>query len=355
MHNNDATDQLEQQVRQAIADKQAVNIRAGGSKDFIGSMADLPVIDVSQHRGVVFYEPTELVLTARAGTPLCEITDTLAEHGQKLAFEPPLYNDNATLGGTVAAAACGPARPYLGGVRDHVLGCRLINGHGHVLRFGGEVMKNVAGYDITRLMTGAMGTLGLLLDISLKVVPIAEQEVTLQQELDLHTALPRLQQLASESPLVSASAWHNGTVYIRLAGVTAAVESAVKMFGGEQTDSDFWSLLNNQQHAFFEQQAPLWRISVPPLTPALDIAGSTLYDWTGTQRWCFTEHDARNIRNIASAAGGHAQLFKAEDNLKRRVGAFHPQTNEIMKLHHNIKREFDPHSLFNPGRLYDGV
>ncbi len=359
MHDNDATDQLEQQITQAIADKQAFNIRAGGSKDFIGRITDLPVIDVSQHRGVVAYEPTELVLTARAGTPLNEIADTLAEHGQKLAFEPPVYNGNATLGGTVAAAVAGPARPYLGGVRDHVLGCRVINGHGHVLRFGGEVMKNVAGYDVTRLMTGAMGTLGLLLDISLKVVPIAEQEVTLQQELDLHTALPRLQQLAGESPLVSASAWYNGAVYIRLAGVSAAVESAVKTFGGEQIDSNLWSQLNNQQHAFFEQQVeqqtPLWRISVPPLTPELDVAGTTLYDWAGTQRWCFTEQEAENIRAAASAAGGHAQLFKAQDNLKRSVGAFHPQTSEIMNLHRNIKNEFDPHSLFNPGRLYDGV
>ncbi len=355
MHNHDATDEIQQQVVQAVADKQPVNIRAGGSKDFIGTINDAAVLDISAHQGVVAYEPTELVITARTGTPLINIDNTLAEHSQMLAFEPPQYSPNATIGGTVATAIAGPARPYLGGVRDHVLGCRLINGYGHSLRFGGEVMKNVAGYDVTRLMTGAMGTLGVLLDVSLKVVPMAEQQITLRQELDIHSALPRMQQLAGESPLVTASAWHEGSLYIRLAGVKTAVDAAVSSIGGEVTDSGFWNQLNNQTMDFFSSSAPLWRISVPPLTPQLDIDGPCLYDWAGMQRWLYSEADAGQVREIAARVNGHAQLFKADPTLVQQVGAFHPQTDEIMALHKNIKNEFDPNNLFNPGRLYGGI
>lgn len=356
MQDNDATELLEQQVKKAIAEKQPFNIRAGGSKDFIGVVADtVPTVDVSAHSGVVAYEPTELVITARTGTLINTIKSTLAEHGQMLAFEPPLYTADATIGGTVAAAVSGPSRPYLGGVRDHVLGCRLINGQGHLLKFGGEVMKNVAGYDVTRLMTGAMGTLGLLMDVSLKVVPIAEHEVTLRQELDIHSALTRMQQLAGESPLITAAAWHDGALHIRLAGVENAVSVAASTFGGEKIEANFWSELNNHQHAFFDDDTPLWRLSVPPLTPELDINGTTLYDWAGMQRWCFSDESAEKIRATAVAAGGHAQLYKADDKLKLSAGTFHPPSNEIMTLHKNIKNEFDPLGLFNPGRLYAAI
>ncbi|MEM7259054.1 MAG: glycolate oxidase subunit GlcE [Pseudomonadota bacterium] len=351
MQNQDQTDAIQQRIATAITNKQPLNIIGGNSKSFLGNPTNADELDVSGHCGIVTYEPTELVITARAGTPISDINNALAEHGQMLAFEPPHFNHKATIGGTVAAALSGPGRIYLGGVRDHVLGCRIINGKGESLRFGGEVMKNVAGYDVTRLMTGAMGTLGVLMDISLKVIPIAETTQTISMAIDLHEGLQRLQQLASDSPLVTASGWYNGTVSIRLAGVTPAVDAAIKQFGGNVTDSH-WDALREHTHDFFNKSPPLWRLSVPPLTPELDLNGDCLYDWAGTQRWLYSDDDAQKIRAAATQYHGHATLYQGDDNLRQQAGTFQPPDTAIMKLHHNLKREFDPHGIFNPSRLY---
>lgn len=353
MQDHDNTEALQQNVKQAIENRQPVRIFAGNSKSFLGTGPAANPIDVSTHTGIVTYEPTELVITARAGTPLSAVNDELGRHGQMLAFEPPVFNGAATIGGTVASALSGPGRPYLGAVRDHVLGCRMINGQGQHLRFGGEVMKNVAGYDVTRLMTGSMGTLGLLLDLSLKVIPVAECTATVSIESDAYTAIKTMQSLAGKTPLVTASAWYEGKTSIRLAGVTSAVDAAISQLGGiVEEESGYWDSLKEQQHNFFNNSRPLWRLSVPALTPELDLNGDILYEWAGTQRWLFSDEDPERIRSVATQHQGHATLFKGDDELKRRVGSFQPPDQAILNLHRRLKLEFDPHSIFNPGRLY---
>lgn len=349
----DCTDQLQERVAQASTDNQPQSIRGGGSKLFFGMPSAATELDVSQHSGIISYEPTELVVTARCGTTLESLNKVLAENGQMLPFEPPAFSPQATLGGTTACGLSGPARPYRGAIRDYVLGCRIINGKAQTLRFGGEVMKNVAGYDVTRLMTGAMGTLGVLLDTSLKVLPLPEHELTLVQQTDATSAIEKMQALAGDSIPVTASAFVNGKMFTRLSGAQSAVTATAKTLGGELSpDNNFWSQLREHQLDFFNNPLPLWRISLPALTQELNLAGDCLYDWAGMQRWLYSDEDAQKIRSIAESAGGHAQLFKADDALKRDVGVFHPLQPAIMKLHKKIKHEFDPQGLFNPQRMY---
>lgn len=354
--NQDHTEQLQQQVSAALANNQPVNIRAGGSKSFLGLNSSSDVLDVAGHSGIVSYEPSELVITARSGTPLAQIKQVLAEQNQALPFEPPAYGPGATLGGTMACSLSGPARPYTGAARDYALGCRIINGRSEVLRFGGEVMKNVAGYDVTRLMTGAMGTLGVILDFSLKVLPQTETELTLAHRTDIASALTLMQALAGRSQPVTASAYHDGVMYTRLAGTGNAVAATAKTLAGDtHNDSGFWSDLREHQLDFFNSSLPLWRISVPPLTEPLNLSGNCLYDWAGTQRWLFSEESASNIRQQTERAGGHAQLYRADETLKAEVGVFHPPSSAVMDLHRNLKKEFDPAGILNPGRLYPGL
>jgi len=217
-------------------------------------------------------------------------------------------------------------------------------------------MKNVAGYDVTRMMTGSMGTLGLLLDVSLKVLPLPEAEVTLIQETDINTALKSMQSLAGQSLPVTAAAFNNGKMYIRLSGADSAVSaSAGTMDGQVIDDQSFWQQVKEHQLDFFTNDLPLWRLSLPPLTPDLDLTGQCLYDWAGMQRWLFSEDSPRDIRNAAEKAGGHAQLFKASDTLKAEAGTFHPLPDALMRLQKNLKTEFDPHDIFNPQRMYPNL
>lgn len=354
----DAADQIVQQVAQAFSDSKPVNISGGASKNFLGLQADsADKLSTSGHRGITSYEPSELVITARAGTTLAELRTTLAEHRQMLPFEPPAFADSATIGGTIACGLSGPARPYIGAARDFVLGCTIVNGKGQQLTFGGQVMKNVAGYDVTRLMTGAMGTLGVLLDVSMKVLPVAETETTMVQNTDTDAAIASMQSLAGKSLPVTASAYYDGKLYYRLAGSPTAVNAAAAKIGGNAVDNnDFWQTLREHTHAFFNgNDLPLWRMSVPALTPELGLPGTTLYDWAGMQRWIYSDADATQIRDIASKAGGHAQLFRADASLQKSAGVNHPPSSAIMKLHHNLKQEFDPAGILNPGRLYPGL
>ncbi|OED39796.1 glycolate oxidase subunit GlcE [Chromatiales bacterium (ex Bugula neritina AB1)] len=358
-NNQDIGEQLQQQIAEAYSRRQPLTICGGGSKSFLGLRSNSHEINTTQHSGVVSYEPTELVITARCGTPLSTIREVLAAHHQMLPFEPPSYGESATLGGTMACALSGPARPYSGAARDYALGCRMINGQAQTLRFGGEVMKNVAGYDVTRLMTGAMGTLGLLLDFSLKVLPLAEHEITLAFDTTVDDALQKMQALAGQSQPVTASAFYNGTLYIRLAGAHSAVMASANRLPGEVlpnttgATAGFWEDLREHRLDFFKPAAaPLWRISVPPLTPPLDLSGECFYDWAGMQRWLFSEDSAGTIRQKAASAGGHAQLFRASDELKAQTSVTHPPGDQIMNLHRKIKNEFDPAGLFNRNRLY---
>ena len=350
---NDITDELKARVEAAARERRPISVVGGGSKHFLGRLIQAEDFEAGAHRGVVSYEPSELVVTVRAGTPLEQLQAVLAEHGQMLAFEPPRFGDSSTIGGTVACGLSGPRRPYAGAARDFVLGTRVINGRGEVLRFGGQVMKNVAGYDVSRLMTGAMGTLGLLLEISMKVLPRPAVESTRVFEVDLADALERMNRWAAQ-PLPLSGACHDGDrLYLRLSGTPGGVRSATERLGGETLEDDsFWRDLREQSLPFFTGDAPLWRLSVPAGTPPLALPGRTFADWGGALRWLVSDAEADSIRSVAASAGGHATLFRGGD---RRGEVFHPLTPPLLKLHRRLKLAFDPEGIFNPGRMYEGI
>jgi len=349
-------------------------IIGGGTKGFLGREAVGAPLSVADHRGIVAYEPKELVITARCGARLAEVESILAERGQMLPFEPPHFGTRATLGGTIAAGLSGPRRPYTGAARDFVLGVRLLNGRGEILRFGGQVMKNVAGYDLSRLMVGAMGTLGVILEVSLKVIPIPAHEITLVREQSLAEAIALMNSWAGRPLPLSGTCFHGGRLYVRLSGAASATALARQRLGGELLetmaggDADgigddgfgskgngFWAAIREQRHGFFTGMAesePLWRLSLPPASPPLPLQGEWFIEWSGGQRWLRTELPAQAIRQSASAVGGHATLFRGGD---RGTEVFHPLTTKLAALHERIKRAFDPQGLFNPGRLYSSL
>ena len=346
----DSSASLADQVRGAIARDTPVSIVGGGSKAFLGRPTQAPPLIVGEHRGIVSYEPSELVVTARGGTPLREVEAALRERGQMLAFEPPRFADNDTVGGMVAAAQSGPRRPYAGAVRDFVLGVRLLDGKGEILSFGGQVMKNVAGYDLSRLMVGAMGTLGILLEVSFKVLPRPERELTLFFELDAAQAIRRMNEWARR-PLPLSGAFHEGGgLRARLSGSVPGVEAAAARLGGERReDPQAWSALRDQRCAFFNDSGPLWRISVPPASESLDLPGETLIDWGGAIRWTRTGAAPSQVRDAAGELGGHATLFRNGD---RSGLIYHPLSPGLERLHRRLKDAFDPQRLLNRGRMY---
>lgn len=331
-------------------------IRGGGSKDFYGNSGHGEILDVAGHQGILAYEPSELVITARAGTLLVELEAVLAEKGQCLPFEPPRFTAAATVGGMVAAGLSGPRRASAGSVRDHVLGVKLLDGMGRVLTFGGQVMKNVAGYDVARLMAGSLGTLGVLLEVSLKVMPRPEMEATLAFALAQHEALACLAEWNRQPLPIAASSWHDGRLRLRLAGTHAAVAAVVGRLGGERSDDEsHWQALRDQRLPFFATET-LWRLSLPPTAPVLDLPGEWLIEWGGALRWLKTDAPPEAVRAAASAVGGHATLYRASDAMKQRAGgAFTPLPAPLMQLNRNLKAVFDPRGLFNPGRLYPGL
>ena len=345
----DRTAELREQVLHARAANRPLELRGGSSKRFYGGPPRGEPLWLAEHRGVVNYEPRELVLTARAGTPLEEIEALLAEAGQMLPFDPPAYRAGATLGGVVAAGLSGSRRPYAGAVRDFVLGVELINGKGEVLRFGGEVMKNVAGYDVSRLMCGALGTLGVLLQVSLKVLPRPETEVTLIQERGAAEAIELMNRWAAQPLPLSASCFDGLHLYLRLSGTPTAVAAGCARLGGERLEKGaFWRDLDGHRHAFFDTDEPLWRLSVPPTAPWVELPGKQLIDWGGAQRWLVSAAPVAEIRRAAEGLGGTATAFRGGD----REQAFHPLAPPLARLHRHLKRAFDPQGIFNPGRLY---
>ena len=338
-------------ILDAAARKSALRIRGGGTRDFYGGELQGEVLDTRAHAGIVDYEPTELALTARAGTRLCEIESALHANGQMLAFEPPRFGTDATLGGTIAAGLSGPRRPHAGSARDHVLGVRVIDGKGTELRFGGQVMKNVAGYDVSRLMVGALGTLGLLLEVSLKVLPRPAAELTLRQAHSEATAVELMNAWAGKPYPITATCYADGQLSLRLSGAESAVHAARAKLGGELVpEADrYWDAVRDQQADFFRTSAPLWRVSIKSTAPPLALGASELIEWGGALRWVAGELDAKAIRSAAASAGGHATLFRGED---KSCGVFHPLTPPIAKLHRRLKDTFDPQGILNPGRLY---
>jgi len=341
---------LSDQIRAAFTDLQPLVIRGNNSKAFYGNTITGQDLDVTGHTGIISYEPSELVLTARAGTKLSEIKEVLAQHGQMLAFEPPSFGD-ATLGGTIACNLSGPRRPYAGAARDFVLGCRIINGKGEILKFGAEVMKNVAGYDVSRLMTGAMGTLGVLLDISLKVLPIQQQRSSLRIEIDAKQALNLFSDWR-QKPLPITAACHDGNALtVRLAGSTSALSAAKNKIGGEQLaySTDFWQQVREHEHDFFKDERPLWRLSIPSASN-INIEGDQFIDWGGAQRWLLSKQDAKDIRSIVENAGGHASLFRGN---KSDIECFHPLQKNMLTIQQLLKKAFDPQQILNPGKMYN--
>ena len=346
---SDRTEAIRDRVRAAFESGTPLAIEGGGSKRFFGRAPAGETLKVAEHRGIVNHEPSELVLTVRAGTPVGETQAALAEHGQWLPFDPPRHGDASTIGGVVACALSGPTRPWTGAVRDFVLGTRIVNGRGDVLSFGGEVMKNVAGYDVSRLMAGALGTLGVLLEVSFKLLPRPACDRTRALDLTAGEAIRRLTEWA-RAPLPILGACHDGErLHLRLAGAEAAVAEAADRIGGEPGDGSVWEDLRDHRLAFFaEDEPPLWRLSVPAHVPPLDLPGSVLTDWGGAQRWMRSDAPGAALRAAAGAAGGHAACFRGGD----REQPFHPLAEGLDLLHARLKAAFDPRRVLNPGRLY---
>lgn len=355
----DVTSELRDQVRAAIEERRALCLRGSGSKRFLGRLPEGERLELAAHRGVLEYQPRELVIRARAATPLAEIETALAEQGQCLPFEPPHFGPGATLGGTIAAGLSGPARPYCGAARDLVLGTRILNGRAEVLRFGGEVMKNVAGYDVPRLMSGAFGTLGVLLDISLKVMPAPVARETRVFACDAPEALERLRRWALRPLPIDASCHYGERLWVRVSGSWRGVEAAGARLGGERLDAEaacaLWQEIREQRHAFFATAQPLWRLSLPAETPALDLPGAQLIEWGGAQRWLRGSPDVQRLRTEIARLGGHVTLFRAADASARTGAVFQPLSPPLLALHRRLKQAFDPQGIFNPGRLFPDV
>ena len=395
----DISTRIVERIEAARRDRQPLSIVAGASKRFLGRTSNGSQLEVAAHEGIVSYEPGELVLTARAGTRLDNIEATLAEHGQALQFEPPSFAGAATIGGTLACNASGPARPWSGSVRDAVLGIELVTGRAERLRFGGRVMKNVAGFDVSRLQAGALGAFGVITEVSLKVLPRPRHTVTLVRDFDVADAIVHMNELAGTSNPLSGACWHDGSLYVRFSGAESAVEAAAGQWGGERLDpaasprhgerrnlattprrgeplepavtprrgapldptatprhgetpsdaASFWRDLAEQRLKYFRTGAPLWRFSVRSSAPLPRIDGNWLIDWGGAQRWIHGDFDKVELERLAKSAGGHVSLYRGGD----REGEVHHALPEALKsLHLRLKDAFDPDRILNPGRLY---
>jgi len=336
-------------IRHAAAERRALRLRGGGTKDFYGQALCGEVLDTRGYAGIVEYEPTELVVTARCGTRLSELEAMLEKNRQCLPFEPPHFGDGATVGGCVASGLSGPRRAAAGALRDFVLGVKLIDGRGAALNFGGRVMKNVAGYDVSRLVAGSLGTLGLIAEVSLKLAPMPQSETTLRLEAREPRALELMNRWAGQPLPVSASAWHDGALTVRLSGSEAGVRSAAAKIGGETIGADYWKAIREHEDPFFAGEEPLWRLSVPSTAPPFELPGRSLIEWGGALRWLRSSASPQAIREAARHAGGHATLFRAAD---KGAGCFSPLDPVLERLHRELKAAFDPASVLNAGRMY---
>lgn len=347
----DRAEELRHAVADALLETKPLRIVGSNSKEFYGREPYGALLTVEGHTGVVTYHPSELVVTARAGTRLAELKQILLEQGQMLAFEPPSFSDTATLGGIMACGLSGPRRAFAGSARDYMLGCRIINGKAEVLSFGGEVIKNVAGYDVSRLMVGAMGTLGLLLEISLKVMPLPVVECTCCLDLPDADARQKMTEFMNRCLPLSGLSYDGELLRVRLSGSEKSVSVAARQIGGEirEADHDYWTILNEQQLPFFQSNCNLWRISLPSAATPLPLDGQWLYDWGGGLRWLLSDEPAEKIFAVTEQAMGHATLFRNGD---RSCDVFQPLVDQLQQLNTRVKQAFDPMGLFNPQRLH---
>lgn len=341
-----------EQVLTAIKQSQPLKIIGGNSKAFLARKAvGMEIINMADYSGVISYEPTELYITVRAGTLLGDVTQILAEQGQMLAFEPPKINDDTTIGGVVATGLSGPRRPYTGSVRDFILGIHCINGLGKELSFGGQVMKNVAGYDLSRLMTGAFGTLGIITEITLKVLPLPEFELTAYKKTSKQEALKIMSELSGKSIPVSATCYNADYLYVRFSGNEKVVKDCVQKFELEEykMGEQFWRELRDFKLPLFNSEKSIWRLSVPSTSNVNLGNDDYLIDWGGAQYWLASNRLPNEMFTMAEELGGSALLFRGGD---RSGDIFQPLADGLFKLQQELKRAFDPHKILNPEKMY---
>jgi glycolate oxidase FAD binding subunit len=348
----DLTNELAGAIKAAHDSRRPLRIFGGDTKRAYGRVVEGESFSLAGHRGIVAYDPTELVITARAGTPIAEIEALLDRNRQMLAFEPPVLGPASTVGGVVAAGIAGPRRPFAGAVRDSLLGVKVIDGRGNVLRFGGEVFKNVAGFDAFRLMAGSLGCLAVLLELSLRVAPRPQCERAVVREVDLESARRSFVELMRHPLPLSGACYDGRLLHLRFSGGEAAVEQAAAAFGGVEESLDYWSGLRHFRDRFFVSAERLWRISAPMNAPELSLSGRWLWDWCGTQRWLVSSEPAQRIREAAHAVGGHATLFRGA---RADEEVFAPLPQPLFELHRRLKAAFDPERILNPGRMYAGL
>jgi glycolate oxidase FAD binding subunit len=338
-------------IADAHASRTPLRLRGAGTKDFYGEHVEGELLSLRAYSGVVDYEPSELVICVRCGTPLSGIETLLAQHGQYLPFEPPGFGGDPTIGGVVAAGLSGPQRARVGAARDFVLGAVLLGIEGKPLHFGGRVMKNVAGFDLSRLLCGSLGILGPILEVSLKVLPLPRAQQTLCFEMHLDQALQSFNAWNAQPLPISACAWLAGRAWVRLCGTQSALRAARERLGGEPLEQDaawqWWQSLRHQRHSFFEGARTLWRVSLPATAPTLALPASPLVEWGGALRWYADAIPAPRMRELASAAGGHALHWRGGEPGQR----FAPLSPSVLALHRRLKDQFDPHRIFNRGRL----
>ena len=356
---------LKNQILQAGLEKNILRITGSGSKDWYGNNLKGTPLLTKEYQGIINYQPDELVITVRSGTSVKEVEETLAKNNQQFAFEPPHFKD-ATIGGMVCSGLAGPGRAAVGGLRDFVLGANIMDGQGQIMSFGGTVMKNVAGYDVSRLLPGSLGTLALLLDVSIKVLPKPAASATLQVSMQQANAIALINQLASQPWPINASCWIGetmGTLYIRLNGAKAAVQTAItafhKEYGMQLISNDeadhFCMSIRDQQHPWFEKNSekPLWRLAVSPTNPPLQLTGETLLEWHGGQRWYRGNITNQEIKTIARLNGGHAHVFKASNKTVDMFSSLkdNPLTAALAPIEQRLRKSFDPQGVFATERL----
>jgi glycolate oxidase FAD binding subunit len=341
---------LRERVLIARAERTPLRLHGARTKDFYGESTAGEPLDLSDYRGIIDYEPSELVITARCGTPLLQIESALAEHGQFLGFEPPRFGGDPTLGGIIAAGLSGPRRMQVGAARDFVLGATLLASDGELLRFGGQVMKNVAGFDVSRLLCGSLGILGIITQVSIKVLPQPRAEDTVRLEMPAREAVEAFNRWGGQPLPISAAAWHEGAAWVRLSGAAAAVQAARTVIGGDRVfpvlARKWWDALRHYRHPVYSDSL-VWRISLPAAAPPLQLPVDPLIDWGGALRWYSGDLQAFDVRGLAQAVGGTAMRWRGAGSGSQ----FHPLPPAIAAIHRRLKHSFDPEGIFNPGRL----
>jgi len=348
----DIESELATQVSAVAAAGGAVEIVGSGSKRFYGEPIEALPLEVAAHSGVIDYDPAELVITLRAGCKLREVEALLAQNRQMFGFEPPHFGADATIGGMVASGLAGPRRAFTGSVRDFLLGAKLLDGRGQVLQFGGRVIKNVAGFDLSRLLAGSLGTLGIILEVSIRLVPMFETESTLvlrHDSVDEH--IRWINELGSEPYPISASLWYDGTSQLRLSGSEQGVRHAAGRLGGDAVEPQ-WGDIREQRHEFFKQEQPLTRVSLPSACSDLSSSAAQMIEWGGAQRWLSGDVDIEALRQRAEPEGGSVCAWRGHGGA---IPVFQPPAPAVLNLQRNIKSSFDPAGIFNVGKLYPGL